>query len=331
MPSKVATTSPSGAFEEDSFKYSPLEHVRSLFVGFFQGLFAASPVDAYHWDADDQVTEIYITNESVVRGEVIGVRPAISFTRGPVQFYSLGLDDMLNYDFRTGKKQKTVLVPGTMTINCSSRVALESEKIAWVCAEQLWLHREFLMKQGFFEIGRQPAIGSPSPAGSIIVADNADEWYVTSVSCPYQFYRTSQVTPLDAVVVREITLSLHTKLADIPAQAPSFSGYGGPASSGGAELPYGVTKQLPSPFAPDASDVYGNTPNPGSSAPALNRVPHPLNPAQFVTVRAAKPNSPVLRPPGMGGRSIPIVPTTVVQSDGSQTDAHGHDKRIVKV
>jgi hypothetical protein len=330
VPSKVATTSPNGAFPEDSFKYSPLEHVRSLFVGFFEGLFAASPPGAYHWLEDSDTTEIYITGENVVKGDVVGVRPAISFTRGPVQFYSLGLDDMLGFDFQTGKKKKTVLVPGTMTINCSSRVSLESERIAWICAEQLWLHREMLMKMGFFEIGRQPAIGSPSAAGSVVVADEGDEWYVTSVSCPYQFYRTSQFTPLGAKIIREFTMKLRTKLATVEEQNDAY-GHGGPPEGPAIGVPYEIKGHLPPPFAPNASDVYGNTPNPGYGPPELPRVPHPRNPAQYVTVRAARPGRPAVRPPGMGGRPLPLAPTGVEESVGNQRDAHGHYIRTVKV
>jgi hypothetical protein len=326
--SKVATTTASGAFEADSFKYSPLEHVRSLFAGFLQGLFQASPLGAYHWIDDDQTTEIYITGEAVAKAEVVGMRPSITLTRSPVQFYSLGLDDMLNFDFRTGKKKKTVLVPGTMIINCCSRAALESERIAWISAEQLWLHREMLMKMGFFEVGRQPAIGSPSPAGSIIQADEGDEWYVTSVSCPYQFYRTSQYTPLGQRVVREITMRLRTETTTVAEQFVTSNGHGGPPAGPAIGVPYQIEGHLPPPFAPAASDVYGNTPNPGFGPPELPRVPHPRNPAQYVTVRAARPNGIAVRPPGMGGRAIPFTPADVEESCG---DAHGQYNRTVKV
>jgi hypothetical protein len=310
-------------------------HVRSLLVGFYQGLFAASPAGAFHWVEDDEQTEIYITGEGQAKASDIGQRPAISLTRGPVQFYSLGLDDMLNYDFRTGKKQKSVLVPGTMVVNCSSRVPLESEQIAWVCAEQLWLHREMLMQAGFFEIGRQPAIGSPSPAGSIIMADQGDEWFVTPVTCPYQFYRTSQYTPLHAHILREITVTLRTRLAEVSKQSLTFGGHGGTPNGPAVGLPYEVRGELPPPFAPDASDVYGNTPNPGFGVPALSRVPHPNNPAQTLVIRSSKPNSPAVRPPGMGGRAIPVgvplEPSNVEQSSGSQRDENGGFKRTFKV
>ena len=314
MPLKVPTTSPDGAFPEDSFKYSPLEHVRSLFVGFFQGLFQASPPGAYRWDPVDDLSEIYISDENELKASTIGQRPAISCTRGPVSFYSLGLDDLVAYDPQTGTKQKSVLVPGTMTVNCSSRVPLECERLAWVCAEQLWLHREQLMQAGFFEIGRTPNIGAPSPAGAIIAGDGGDEWYVTAVSCPYQFYRTSQVSPLGKRIIREIGLSIHTRLQDVSQQTATIGGHGGAITTPGVNQPYGIERIPPPPYAPQASDVYGGTPVAGQGAPTSLVVPHPLNPAQKVVIRGSRPNSPAIRPPGMGGQPIPIAAARVKES-----------------
>jgi hypothetical protein len=118
---KVTTTAPRGGFPASSFRYTPLTHLRVLFVSFVQGLFAEAPVGAYKWFDDLDLSEIYITNENVIVAEKVGQRPAINFTRGPLQFYSLGLDDMEFYDFRTEKKTKNMLVPGTMSINCCSR------------------------------------------------------------------------------------------------------------------------------------------------------------------------------------------------------------------
>lgn len=307
MPARLPNTSPSLA--EDDFRDSPLEHVRSLFVGFLQGLFNASPPGVYHW-TDDETSEIFITNEGVIRAEEVGMRPAISITRGPVQFYSLGLDDMMGYDFRTGQKKKSVLVPGTSAINVCSRVPLESERLAWVCAEQLWLHRELLMRAGFFEIGRQPAIGSPTPAGSLVANDSSDEWFATSVTCPWQFYRTSQTTPINKRVVRNIENFLHTRLRRVPD--------GGPISSPGANPPWLIQGHRPPPFAPEASDANGNSPRPGERPPVVETVPHPLNPSQRVVVRAVRPNSPAVKPPAMGGRTIPLSRPRVEDSCSAQ-------------
>lgn len=286
MPSKIRQSSGQGEFPQSSFKYSPLEQVRTLYVGFCQGLFAAAPRGTYHWDPSLEQTEIIITDENPINVEVVGMRPAISFSRGPVQSYSLGNDDMLTYDMATGKKQKSILVPGTMSVNCCSRSDLESERLAWIVAEQLWLHREMLMRAGFFEIGRQFIVGAPSTAGSIVAGDSADEWYATTISSPFQFYRTSQITPLGQHILEGVTLQLSATRPLVQEQ--------GPVATTGS----GTTQKV-------------TTSAPGVSSP---RVPHPLNPAQMVTVTSSRPYGPALRPASIGGRAIPIRSIDVEES-----------------
>jgi len=323
VPSKVQTTSPAGALDAGSFKHSPLERVRTLYVGFIQGLFRASPPGAYHWDADNESTEILITDESPVKLDTIGVRPAISVTRGPVQFFSLGFDDMLSYDFQTGRKTKSILVPGTMAVNCLSRVDIEADRLAWIVAENLLLHREMLMKLGFFEIGRRPAVGAPSPAGSLVMGDNADEYFVVTVTCPYQFYRTSQVTPLGVPILQHIEATLRARLLPI-------GGNCGVPANAGVDVPVGVTTCFPPHFS-EASDVNGGTPNPGFPVPVLLTAPHPMNPSQLVTVRSSRPNCPAVKPPSIGGRTIPLSTTSVEESCGKQMNNHVTDSSTVKV
>ncbi len=323
MSSKVPQTTPQGAHPEDNFRDSPLEHIRTLYVAFIQGLFAASPVGAYHWSMDPD-SELVVSDENPIKAESVGQRPAITITRGPMKFYTIGLGDLMDRDVRTDSRTKSVLVPGTMSVNCCSRVPLECDRLAWIVAEELWLHRELLMKEGFFEIGREPILGSPSPAGSLVQADLGDEWYATTVACPFQFVRTSKRTPLNQQVLQDITLSIRSRIAHLRR-------YGGAAASAGVDPPWEVTSTAPPPLFPDASDFYGNTPQPGALPPSLPTVPHPLNPAVRVVVRAARPNSPALKPPAMGGRPIPIQPGPVEESCEVQQDSQATDPRVVKV
>lgn len=290
MSAKIRETQGQGSFPESSFKYNPFLQLRVLYAAFTQGLFAAAP-DGYRWSQDMQATQIIITDENPINVDSIGIRPAISFTRGPVQSYNFGMDDMLSYDFETGTKKKSMLLPGTMSINCCSRSDVESEQIAWVVAEQLWMHRELLMQAGFFEIGRQFVVGSPSPAGSIVSGDSADEWYSTTISSPFQLYRTSQISPLGRQIVNHINFSLAT-------QAHRVLNKGLPAAEG-ANLPYQVSATAPG--VPEKTQ------------------PHPLNPAQQVVVRAAYPNRAGLRAPSINGRTIPIQVITVEQSGTPET------------
>lgn len=298
MAANVPETRPDDGFPASSFRYTPLRHLRVLFVNFTQGLFSAAPDGAYRWSPDFNRTQITITAEGTIKTERLQGRPGISFTRGTLQFYSRWMDDMLSYDFRTEQKTKSVLVPGTMAVNCISRVDLESEEIAWVVSEHFWLLRELLMKQGFFDIGREITISAPSPAGSLVIGDSADEYFATTLTIPFQFYRTSIFTPLGKQIVRSIELSLRTNALSLQPKSAAVSDH---------EFPLSIHECFPPAFAPDASDVYGGTPNPGGVVvPKLPLVPHPLNPAKLVHVRVVRGNQPGGVRPGGGSYVLPI-------------------------
>ncbi len=315
MPTKPTRVNPHGQFPQHSFKDTPLTELRVLYAAFVQGLFGAAPAGAYHWSDDLDQTEIVISGETPIKIDHIGARPAISFTRGPVQFYSLGMDDMLRYQYATGQKTKAVLIPGVMSINCVSRSSLECDSIAWIVAEHLWLLREQLIGSGlFFEVGRQPQISAPSPAEGIVTGDGGDEWYATVVSSPFQFPRMSQYTPLNKQIVQSIELQIRAHLLS----ARQWSSGGPAASHNGIEVPIHTCVGLPPAFDPTSSDARGRTPDPaGELPPPPTYVPHPLNPARQVRVRTIHPFRPGLRPPSMGGRAIPIAECAVEESKPS--------------
>lgn len=299
MVASIPETRALSAFPGSSFKYGPLMHVRYLFIRFCQGLFHAAPENCYHWVEDQHTTEIFIADEETLNPEVIAKRPGISFTRGPVQFYSLGIDDMQEYDFSLDKKTKGVLIPGTMTINCCSRVPIESEHIAWVVAEHLWLLRHLMMRAGFFEIARGIQVGAPSAAGSIIAQDRGEEFTCTPVSVPFQFARTSSYTPLGKEIVNNIDMNLRVRRG-LPIQSL------GPAQAG-HEYPMGVYTCQPESFAPNAADLQRDE--------DLPKIPHPLNPAKTVRVRVVRPHRAGTRLIQRQGATIPIVRPCVEQSN----------------
>lgn len=283
MPSRVHSNSPPSGFPGSSFKYTPLQHVRVVFASFIQGLFAEAPVGQYHWDQDDEKTEIVIRDENPIHVNVLGMRPAIGLTIGPCQFYSLGMDDMYSFDFAIDRKVKTVLIPGTMSINCCSRVDLEAHNLAWVISEHIWLLRELLLKAGFFEIGRNIQIGPPSPAGSIVTGDSGDEWYCSTINAPWQFSRKSSFTPLGQTIANNIELRVRETMHRVD------EGRGGPALAE-PEFAVKVVERFPPSFAPGATDVYGKTPDPaGTRTYGLPVAPHPLNPAKLVVVETVRP------------------------------------------
>jgi len=289
-------------------RYNPLRFVREAYVRFIQGLFSMAPKGWYHWELDNEETDIIISDENPIKTDTLGKRPCITCTRAPVAFYTLGLDDLLEYNMSTGARKKSVLLPGTMSINCCSRVPLEAEQLAWIVAEHLWMLRDVMRRWGFYDIGRNLTIGAPSPPGAIIQNDSGDEWYVVTITSPFQMHRMSEVTPLGARVAQEMDVIMGGELPPrIPQGMPNgYAIYSMTSGSGSDELP----------------SVGGrvNTP-PGSSSispHSVRTMAHPLNPAVQVTVRAARPGDPAVRQPTIRGRTIPIRSANVEESSGEQ-------------
>lgn len=302
MPSRTRQIRPDRGIEGSSFKYTPLQHLRETFALFCQGLFAAAPPGAYHWSPDLEHTEIVITDENPINAERVGARPAINFIRGPIRFSSIGLDDMVTYEFHTGKKTKEVFVPGTMSINCCSSNDLESEQIAWIVGEMTWLLRELLLGEGgIYEVGREIAMGSPSPAGSIVANDQGSEWYATTLQVPYQMTRRSAFTPLGQTIVQSIEMALSTRAHRV-------------GSNGVPDEGYNIAACAPEAFS-SASDAQGQTPDPaGLNDHYLPKI-YPKTPA--TRVRATRPlnHRQGLRPPSIGGAPIPIARPCVEESE----------------
>jgi len=213
VPQQGNRTRPNPYTQEDIenlqiMRSSPILHLRTVLLQFIQGLFWYMPRGQYHWEPNIAETEIVITDESPLKVKEYGFRPGITITRAPLVLSSLGLDDMMSYNMATGTKQKSVIVPGNMSINCCSREMLESEWMAFFVAEQLWLLRDVLQKKSIYQIGQNIGIGSASPAGSLVAADQADEWTATTAAVPFQLVRTGAVTPLGQRIAKDIELSL---------------------------------------------------------------------------------------------------------------------------
>jgi hypothetical protein len=302
-------------------RYNPLRFVREAYVRFIQGLFHAAPRGCFHWELDGEDTDIVISDENPIKTDTLGKRPCISCTRAPVSFYTVGLDDMLSYDMKTGARQKTILIPGTMSINCCSRVALEAEQLAWVVAEHLWMLRDTMRHWGFYDVGRNLAIGSPSPPGAIIQNDGGDEWYVVTITSPFQMSRTSQITPLGAAIASSIETTMSGR---IDGRRELGVPYADPPG-----LPYAVTSSTGTGQEVGSLGASVNTPHNegGILSHSVTKMPHPLNPAVQVTVRAARPGDPAMRAPTYRGRTIPIRDPAMEESANQQ---RALQTRIVK-
>lgn len=312
MSSSVNEIRNQGSFEGSSFHHTPLEQVRTLVISFVQGLFNGAPPGCFHFEFDDEHTEIIIRDENPINVSQIGQRPAINFTMGQVNFYSVGMDDLIDYDFAVGKKTKGVLVPGTISINVSSRSDIEAHNLAWIIGEHVWLLRELLLRQGFFEIGRGIIITPPTDAGSIIASDQSDEWVVSTISVPWQFARKSSFTPLGQDIVNNISAFMNLN----PVRRVESTGW--PSDPSGH--PYSTHECPPPSFAPLASDARGGTPDPaGNKSNPLPLVPHPLNPSKTVTIRTVRPYRAGYRMSSSGGAPALPIDDLCVEKSGVAT------------
>lgn len=215
MPLKVIRSAPERESPQDSFSQRPLLALRRSFVGFVQGLFGLNPPGFFHWDIENETSEILITDEHPLKTTQLNVRPGVTFTRGPLQFNRLGVNDMATYDLETETIRKTTLVAGVMHINCCARIDIEADDIAWHIAEHIWLLRkELIANNKFFDISSMPAVGAPSPPGSLVEGDGGDELICTTVVVPFQFVRTGQITPNNRDILKHIDFDFNVTQHD---------------------------------------------------------------------------------------------------------------------
>ena len=274
MPQKVRSTAPTNQDDYSLLRESPIQYLRTVVVQFVQGLFWYLPKGHNHWEPNIGESEIFISDEAPIRTKELGQLPGILITRSAMSMSSLGLDDMMSYDQRTDAKTKSVIVPGTISVNCCSRVPQESENLCYFVAKHLWLLRDVLQRKSLYNIGQNIGIGAPSPAGSLVAGDMAEEFFVTAATMPFQLIETGTVTPLGQKIAKDIELRLHGGPMRIPA---SVSG---------------------SPVTTDTSTAT----SPSSTGYASLQAPG-------VSIRGVP-----LRPPRIRGRTLPLVASDVGQS-----------------
>lgn len=182
---------------EMSWLNDPLNYAIKCFCAFLQTIFEKAPQRAFHWSSDFKITELVITEESPVNVESIERKPVISVIEGPVRFSGTSLDEMVKQDATTGEEFHTDLLPGTMSLNCMSRVRQEARFLAWISARTIWNLRKLFIRETYFqEVGRNITIGSVTPAGALVTGDTEGEWHACTVSCPFFLQWSDTITPL---------------------------------------------------------------------------------------------------------------------------------------
>jgi hypothetical protein len=182
---------------ESSWENDPLNYVIRAYIAFLQTVFETADRGCFHWSPQLEETELVITEESPVNLDAIEQKPAMSVLLGPTRFNGSSLDDLVNVKTKNAEEIHTDLIPGTITINCLSRVAHECRFLAWQAARHMWILRKlFVRETHIHEANRNIQIGAVSPAGALATGDTEAEWLNVPVQAPFFLQWTDRVLPL---------------------------------------------------------------------------------------------------------------------------------------
>lgn len=199
-----------------SWGENPLFHLTRICIIFLQELFSSVPSGAnFRWSHDEELTRLYLTDESPINSTTVEKRPAIVTVRSEFAWAGLGLDQKRNHRIRTGEKIYTDMLSGNLTFNCLSRVPVEAEYLAWIVSRHIWIFRHLLMQQGFHKIGEGQRILGRSPAGSLIAGDTEHEIVNVPVIVPVHFQWTERVQEKDLPLMDKVITSINAKMGGV--------------------------------------------------------------------------------------------------------------------
>jgi len=195
---------------------NPLFHLTRVCILFLQELFSDPPEGSnFRWLEDDEMTRLYLTDDTPVNSSVVEKRPAIATVRSGFAWAGLGLDQKRNHRIRTGEQVYTDMISGNLTFNCMSRVPVEAEYLAWLVSRHIWIFKHLLMQRGFHKIGEQQQILARSPAGALISGDTEHEICNVPVVVPAHFQWTERVQEKDLPLMDRVVTSINAKMGGV--------------------------------------------------------------------------------------------------------------------
>jgi hypothetical protein len=128
--------------------------LKRITIEFLQILFGARAPGSYHYDKDDSLTEIQISDQHAVDLEATHVRPFIVAVRGPLSWQGTGLgaSSFESLKIPTGTQTMNDLLTGSVAFSCMSREGTEAENLAHIVFNSFKFFRPILQKHGFFSI-----------------------------------------------------------------------------------------------------------------------------------------------------------------------------------
>jgi len=185
----------------------PAVFAMRLYVQYLQGLFNWMPKGTFHWEPDDEVTEIMIRGQAPLNTEVVGKRPAITVVMGPYQFAGIGIDNLLSYNPNTGARKRTDLLAGHLVVYTLADSDITAMRLAHLVAHHTRVNQRLLESPGgFYSIARpSPTVNSPSPPGQLVMGDPG-QLIMCQVNIPFQLQWTWETTPKQSPQFRSLDL-----------------------------------------------------------------------------------------------------------------------------
>jgi hypothetical protein len=172
----------------------------------------------YHWEPDQEISEIVIRGEAPIDMRTVGKKPAITVVLGPTSYRNLGIDNMLSYNQNTGERVRTDMMMGNLVVYVLAFADIIALRIAHIVAHHTRAQQRLLESPGgFHSIGRPfPQVNSPSPPGALVAGD-PEGLVMVQVNIPFEFQWTWSTTPRQSQSLRSLDLiTSHERASDYP-------------------------------------------------------------------------------------------------------------------
>ena len=196
-----------------SLAYRPRLWLTEVFVYFLQNLFRDITPEGsgFHWSPDLEDTELIITAEKP-RIDAIEKTPHVVCILGMSRWSGVGIDQLENLQFDTGKRKHTDLMPCTVTYYCMAKEGLVAGDLAWLCSFYTNAYRRSIIKGGnLHDISVRHEISAESPATAITGPLVNDAVVSVQVTVPF-YWQVQWTAEPRAVLFNNINMHLKTEM-----------------------------------------------------------------------------------------------------------------------
>jgi hypothetical protein len=199
--------------------YPPAMRAVFTFISFIKWRFSLAPTGAFRWlsetenTPDQKGSEIFIAHAVPLKGETVGMRPAITVSRSTVAFQGVGIGDLAFHDMATGAKAYQDLIPTTVVINVLSRIPFVADRLAHFVQEEIFTMREEIIRTEpcILYTGAKATLPPPQPAPPLMITGADHEWSVAQILIPTFLQHTTSKLPLNKPSVREFRSSVRSR------------------------------------------------------------------------------------------------------------------------